>query len=138
MKRYAGRWARFRWRKHPLESSSQESCYRDRAAILRAARETENPQFENHKISIYPDYTQKVQDSRKSYLEVKRKLREMDIKYMLLYPAKLRVIHAGKSYFFKHPNEVWNWLDMADKIPLHTMSNPDPFHAYRQERPRGN
>ncbi|KAJ1185038.1 hypothetical protein NDU88_001834 [Pleurodeles waltl] len=52
--------------------------YKDRDCILRAARESERAFFENCKISIYPDYTNKVQTSRKGFMEVKAKLHAMN------------------------------------------------------------
>ena len=61
--------------------------YRDRDTILKVAREKGPLKFENHTIAIYPDYTRRVQEARKSFLSVKQKLKAMDIKYMLLYPA---------------------------------------------------
>ena len=92
--------------------------YRNRDTILKAAREKVPLKFENHTITIYPDYTKRVQESRKSFLSVKQKLRAMDIKYMLLYPARLRVIYNGQSHFFEQPEEVWQWLDMTDQTPV--------------------
>ncbi|KAJ1197607.1 hypothetical protein NDU88_001463 [Pleurodeles waltl] len=64
--------------------------HRDRDCVLRAARHSDKAVFENGKISIYPDYTNIVQNSRKISLEVKAKLRAMNIRYMLLYPARLK------------------------------------------------
>ncbi|KAJ1090908.1 hypothetical protein NDU88_004036 [Pleurodeles waltl] len=64
--------------------------YRDRDCVLRAARDSDKAVFKNVKISIYPDYTNKVQNSQKSFLEVNAKLRTMNIRYMLLYPARLK------------------------------------------------
>ncbi|KAJ1100499.1 hypothetical protein NDU88_005584 [Pleurodeles waltl] len=92
--------------------------YKDRDCILRAARETDKAVFENWKISIYPAYTNKVQTSRKGFLEVKAKLSAMNIRYMLLYPARLKVLLRGRSYFFEHPKAVWKWLEMWDKVAL--------------------
>ncbi|KAJ1112528.1 hypothetical protein NDU88_000791 [Pleurodeles waltl] len=62
---------------------------KDRDCIMQAAHESDRAVFENCKISIYPDYTNKVQTSRKRFLEVKAKLRAMNIRYMLLYPGML-------------------------------------------------
>ncbi|KAJ1140747.1 hypothetical protein NDU88_007085 [Pleurodeles waltl] len=56
--------------------------YKDLVCVLRAARKSDRAVFENCKISIYPDYTNKVQSSQKGFLEVKGKLRAMNIKYM--------------------------------------------------------
>ncbi|KAJ1091303.1 hypothetical protein NDU88_004430 [Pleurodeles waltl] len=65
-----------------------------------------------------PDYTNKVQNSRKRFLEVKAKLRSMNIRYMVLYPAHLKVLSGGRSHFFEKPEEVWRWLEMWDKAAL--------------------
>ncbi|KAJ1145388.1 hypothetical protein NDU88_011675 [Pleurodeles waltl] len=90
--------------------------YKDRDCVLRVARESHRAVFENGKMSIYPDYTNKVQSSRKGFLEVKAKLRAMNIRYMLLYLARLKVHSGCRSHFFKHPEEVWSWLEMWDKV----------------------
>ena len=62
---------------------------------------------------------------RKSYLA----LRVIGIKHMLLYPAKLKIIFQGKMLSFEHPEDVWNWLDMADALPVRTADKEDPFHT---------
>ncbi|KAJ1209338.1 hypothetical protein NDU88_004716 [Pleurodeles waltl] len=90
--------------------------YKDRDCVLRADRESDRAVFKNCKISIYPDYTNKVQSSRKGFLEVKAKLCAMNIRYMLLYLARLKVLSGGSSHFLKRPEEVWRWLEMWDKV----------------------
>ncbi|KAJ1118061.1 hypothetical protein NDU88_006256 [Pleurodeles waltl] len=90
--------------------------YKDRVCVLRAACESDKELDENCKISIYPDYTNKVQNSRKGFMEVKAKLRAMNISYMLLYPACLKVLLGGRSHFFDRAEEVWRWLEMWDKV----------------------
>ncbi|KAJ1153343.1 hypothetical protein NDU88_006104 [Pleurodeles waltl] len=89
--------------------------YKDRDCVLRAARESDKAIYENCKISIYPDYTNKVQSSRKRFMEVKANLCTMNIRYMLLNPARLKVLSGGRSHFFDRPKEVWRWLEMWDK-----------------------
>ncbi|KAJ1190331.1 hypothetical protein NDU88_007069 [Pleurodeles waltl] len=95
--------------------------YKDRNCVLRAARESYKAIYENCKISIYPDYTKKVQGSRKGFMEVKAKLQAMNIRYMLLCPARLKVISGGRSHFFERPEEVWRWMEMWDKAILGRM-----------------
>ncbi|KAJ1143726.1 hypothetical protein NDU88_010031 [Pleurodeles waltl] len=90
--------------------------YKDRDYILQTARKTDRAVFENLKISIFPEYTNKAQSSRKGFLEVKAKLCAMNIRYMLLYPSRLKVISGGKTQFLEHPEEVWRWLEMWDKV----------------------
>ena len=73
----------------------------------------------------------------KSYIEVKRKLCNMNLKYMLLYQAKLKVILQGKSHLFECPEEVWTWLGMWDQIPVKNWSSEDPFYKRTREEARG-
>lgn len=109
--------------------------YRDRDCILRAARETPNLAIENSRISIYPDYTHQVQEQRKSFLGVKQKLRAMELQYMLLYPAKLKVLAQGKAHFFESPEEVWEWLEVrGDGVPPGERGGPKEMWGTRSRR----
>ncbi|KAJ1079749.1 hypothetical protein NDU88_000003 [Pleurodeles waltl] len=45
---------------------------------------------------------------------VKRKLKELEYTYMLLFPAKLKVLHAGRSHFFQTPKAICDWLELGD------------------------
>ncbi|KAJ1216984.1 hypothetical protein NDU88_004582 [Pleurodeles waltl] len=66
------------------------------------------PMFENHKITIYPEYTKKRQERPKSFFPVSQKWRVMQLKYMLLHPSKLKVISQASAY------EVCKWLELWD------------------------
>ncbi|KAJ1143980.1 hypothetical protein NDU88_010282 [Pleurodeles waltl] len=35
---------------------------------------------------------------------------------MLLYLLRLKELSGSKSHFFEHPEEVWRWLEMWDKV----------------------
>ena len=74
---------------------------------------------------------------RKSFLEVKKKLRKMNIRYMLLYLAKLQVITKGKTHFFTRPEEVWDWLEMWDSVPVKTLTSRDPFFTRTKDANKG-
>ncbi|KAJ1202370.1 hypothetical protein NDU88_006170 [Pleurodeles waltl] len=52
-----------------------------------------------------------VQLQRHSYAGVKRKLKDLGYTYMLLYPAKLKVLHAGHSH---SPEAAWDCLVRND------------------------
>ncbi|KAJ1165583.1 hypothetical protein NDU88_006004 [Pleurodeles waltl] len=78
--------------------------YRD--IILQTARELLVPQFENYNITMYPEYSHMAQGRCKTFLAVKKKLHEMNLKYMLLYSEEFRVLADGKSHFFEHLEEV--------------------------------
>lgn len=63
--------------------------YRDRDAILQAARTHGDLHIDNAIIRFFPDFTLHVQRQRRFFDEVKKALRETGIKYMMLFPAKL-------------------------------------------------
>ncbi|KAJ1173782.1 hypothetical protein NDU88_005608 [Pleurodeles waltl] len=75
-----------------------------------------NAKFENQEISIYLDYSTKVQTARKTFLAVKAKLRFMSLRYMLLYLARLKVISGGTECFFDTREDVWYWLEVWEKV----------------------
>lgn len=56
----------------------------------------------------------------KTFGGVQQKLRAMGLKYMMLYPAKLKVLHESQSHFFVTPEEVWDWLEVRGdgRIPV--------------------
>ena len=85
--------------------------FRDRDSILQAARLAESLEIEGNRVMLFPDYTIAVQQQRATFVNVKHKLRDLGLKYALLFPARLRVILDNKSYFFTEPSDVWNWLE---------------------------
>uniref|UniRef100_A0A8C4SC52 Reverse transcriptase domain-containing protein n=1 Tax=Erpetoichthys calabaricus TaxID=27687 RepID=A0A8C4SC52_ERPCA len=73
-------------------------CKLDVMALLRHKQEII---FENNLIRIFPDFSPSTAAKRRSYNDIKRMLREADIKYSLLYPAKLKVeVQDGHYIFF--------------------------------------
>ena len=66
--------------------------YRDRDVILRTVRENGPIQIENQAVQIYPDYTQEVQAKRRTFDKVKFELRQKELQYMMIFPAKLKVL----------------------------------------------
>ena len=58
---------------------------------------------------VFPDYSTQVQKNRRSYNKVKQKLRALGIRYMLMFPAKLKVIYQGKVLFFVTSESAWDW-----------------------------
>lgn len=85
--------------------------YRDRDTILKAAREKGELRYENSVLSIFPDFSVAVQKSRKSFDATKKILRAKQIKYAMMYPAKLKIIHANKVSFFTNPEEACSFAE---------------------------
>ncbi|KAJ1190092.1 hypothetical protein NDU88_006831 [Pleurodeles waltl] len=51
-----------------------------------------------------------VTAKRNSFTKVKQRLRELNYKYALLFPAKLWVIDGEATRLFQSPEDVWTWL----------------------------
>lgn len=61
-------------------------------------------------ISIYPDFTQAVQEARKKFNPAKQQLRDLKIEYAMLYPARLKVTEDGKTKIYNDPKELLKYL----------------------------
>ena len=80
--------------------------FRDRDAILRVARSRAQIQFENARVLLFPDYTAAVQQQRRSFNEVKARMRDMNLQYALIFPARMKVNIKGRFCFFDDPECV--------------------------------
>lgn len=85
--------------------------YRDRDAILQAARIKGSLKINNASVSLFPDYSPAVRASRAKYQHIKLKLREKTIQYSMLFPATLRVVHQGQVHFFQTPANALSWFE---------------------------
>lgn len=83
---------------------------RDKEKVLRLARNKGEITYDNNRIYFFPDYSMELQRRRDDFLTIKRKLREKDVEYALLYPAKLRVKYNGSVKFFSSPVEAEGFL----------------------------
>uniref|UniRef100_A0A8C4TBX2 L1 transposable element RRM domain-containing protein n=1 Tax=Erpetoichthys calabaricus TaxID=27687 RepID=A0A8C4TBX2_ERPCA len=72
-------------------------CKLDVMALLRHKQEII---FENNLIRIFPDFSPSTAAKRAAYSDIKKLLREADIKYSLLYPAKVKVEVQDQYYIF--------------------------------------
>lgn len=59
---------------------------------------------------FFLDFSQELQKKRKTFNDVRRRLRERNLKYSLLYSSRLRVQHKGTVKFFDTPDKVDTWL----------------------------
>lgn len=85
--------------------------YRDRDTILRLTREIGHISIQNSKVSVYPDFSVNIQKERAKFLAAKKKLRDLNVKYSMIYPSKLRVAHNNSVQFFHSPEDVFRWVE---------------------------
>lgn len=98
--------------------------YKDRDAILHNARiRPEVLRIDNTKVSLFPDFSADLQKHRAKFTDVKRRLRDLDLKYAMLYPAHLWVESMGSVQFFDKSSIAAQWLDRNE-------------HSLREDRNR--
>ena len=85
--------------------------FRDRDIILQEARVAPPVTYQNTNIGLFPDFTMQVQKLRRTFTELKKELRSQNIRYAMLFPAKLRIADGTKTHFFLTPEEGWTWLE---------------------------
>lgn len=85
--------------------------FRDHNGILTAAQRASDLKYQNASLLFFPDYYLEAQKLCRSFDQVKVGLRVWNIKYSVLFPAKLRV-HAGETVrFFTLPQDATAWLE---------------------------
>ncbi|KAJ1136510.1 hypothetical protein NDU88_002925 [Pleurodeles waltl] len=65
--------------------------YKDKLNILTVARQHGNVEYNGNKTSFYPDYGIATQKEWKMFMDVKKRLRDRGLSYVLLPPVRLRV-----------------------------------------------
>uniref|UniRef100_A0A8C4SGT3 L1 transposable element RRM domain-containing protein n=1 Tax=Erpetoichthys calabaricus TaxID=27687 RepID=A0A8C4SGT3_ERPCA len=78
-------------------------CKLDVMALLRHKQEII---FENNHIRIFPDFSPATAAKCAAFYNIKQRLQQADIKYSLLYPAKLKVNVQGQCYVFSSKEEA--------------------------------
>ncbi len=79
--------------------------FQDKLKILRIARE-KKLEYNGTRVYIYPDFSADLIKRRRSFDPVKRKLRELNMKYFLRYPCTLCVLVDGKQQRFNCHKEA--------------------------------
>lgn len=74
--------------------------------ILQLSREKGPLTFRGNRVHIFPDFTTEVGKQRASFNNIKQKLRAANVKYGLLFPARLQVSFDNKRHSFDTPEEA--------------------------------
>lgn len=90
--------------------------FRDRDEVLREARKAWQLKFQNANLLFSPDYSVEAQKLRRSFDQVKTSLHAQNIKYSILFPARLRVQDGKTVRFFTSPRDAATWLEA---LPRH-------------------
>uniref|UniRef100_H3APA2 L1 transposable element RRM domain-containing protein n=1 Tax=Latimeria chalumnae TaxID=7897 RepID=H3APA2_LATCH len=87
--------------------------YRNKEVILRQARKLGALTFKNKPVYIFPDMNADLFQKRRSFFGVKRRYKDLDIPFALLFPARLRIDFQGQHLFFTNPLDAENHIKMA-------------------------
>ncbi|CAM4718188.1 unnamed protein product [Leuciscus chuanchicus] len=79
---------------------------KDKLKILRLAREKKELMYQGSRVFIYPDFSYGLTQKRRLFDPVKKKLREMGIRYALLYPSTLRIHIGDEDHLCNSPEEA--------------------------------
>lgn len=63
--------------------------FRDQDMILTQARKLQELKHDNARVMLFPDFSAATQQKRRSFTEVRRRLREKEVKCSMLYPRSL-------------------------------------------------
>uniref|UniRef100_H2ZWA1 L1 transposable element RRM domain-containing protein n=1 Tax=Latimeria chalumnae TaxID=7897 RepID=H2ZWA1_LATCH len=89
--------------------------YQTKEMIIQKVREKGPLNWEGNKILIFPDLSKELQEKRRGFLEVKKQLRDREIRYGLFYPAILKVTWERKDYSFNSPKDAQAFLEKIDQ-----------------------
>ncbi|KAK1900164.1 LINE-1 retrotransposable element ORF1 protein [Dissostichus eleginoides] len=83
----------------------------DCADILRRARAQQRIKIGDFVVSIFPDHTSRTARARTAFNDVRRQLREIPgIRFGLLYPGRLRIMHGGTERQFNSPDDAETFI----------------------------
>lgn len=88
--------------------------YQQAEQILAAARANHHLEIDGHKVSFFPDLSKPTMDRRKKLLAYRPRLQQLQARFGLLYPAKLRVTLHNHTRTFEDPDLLAAFLDSKE------------------------
>ena len=85
--------------------------FADKQRVLDAARRSGTVRYQESSIMFFQDLSAVVLRKRKGFDDVKKRLRDTGAKYMMLYPATLKIIHSGETRSFDSPAKAKVFVD---------------------------
>ncbi|ROI15281.1 LINE-1 retrotransposable element ORF1 protein [Anabarilius grahami] len=82
----------------------------DKDKVLHIVRAKGKITYDEREVKFFQDIARETHLKRQKYYEVKQQLKAMDIRYGVIFPAKLRITHAGRDSTFESPVEVENFI----------------------------
>lgn len=90
--------------------------------VLAKAWQMRNLQYKGRRVYMDHDYTPMLQKKRREYTEIKKQLREKNVRFQTPYPAKLRVHFADGTKTF---NSAWEAAEGLLPLGIKTLVSED-------------
>uniref|UniRef100_A0A3Q3B0V7 L1 transposable element RRM domain-containing protein n=1 Tax=Kryptolebias marmoratus TaxID=37003 RepID=A0A3Q3B0V7_KRYMA len=87
--------------------------YQDKMRVMTAARLKGKVMYNGRHVMFFPDLSAEVVKQRKQYDQVKQQLRNLNINFGLIFPAKMRIFQRGNRFLFHTPTEVEEFIQKA-------------------------
>lgn len=88
--------------------------FKDKIRVMQAARKKDKIMYEGHHVMLFQDISTELHRKRKRFDDVKKRLRDLKIDYGIIYTAKLKLLHWGKSCVFDDPAGVELFIKELD------------------------
>ncbi|RXN38810.1 restin-like protein [Labeo rohita] len=80
--------------------------FQDVVRVMRAARQKGRVMYGDQEIKFFPDLSAEVLRQRRRFDDIKQCLRSLNLRYGIVYPAKLRVTVNGQTREFEDPSDA--------------------------------
>lgn len=80
--------------------------FHDKIRVMQAARKNGKIVYEGHHVMFFQEISTELHKKRKRFDGVKQGLCDLKMDYGIIYPAKLRLFHEGKTCVFADPAGV--------------------------------
>lgn len=78
--------------------------------LRQSARERRGIEWEDAKLSVFPDMTRELAEKRKMFLPAKKALQQLNVRYTLAFPAVLRFTWKGRNRSFTSTEEAERFI----------------------------
>lgn len=84
--------------------------YKDKEAVMKAARAKKQIHYKNHPVRLCHDVTAEMHKKLKEFEEARRQLRTLGLRYGMIHPARLIVTYKERSHIFNSADEAERFI----------------------------
>ena len=84
--------------------------YKDKEAVMRAARAKQQILYKNQRVRFYHDTTAETHKRLKEFEEARRQLRSLGLRHGMSHPARLIVTYKDRSHIFNSADEAEHFI----------------------------